>query len=173
MEFKELINKRTCIRAYDNTPVTDEQIHRLLDSAIKAPNACNFQSWHFYVVKSKDKINAFHPTIARIPWIENITCLIVVAMYENVATKLTDRFGEQGRMFVYQDAAGAINHILLSAADMGLGGCWVGPMQTQLCKEHLNMPDNHTPLAIVTVGTPAADTPKRDRKPLSDVTTYI
>ena len=173
MEFKELINKRTCIRKYQNVPVTQEQIQTLLDAAIKAPNACNFQSWHFYVVTDKNKIDAFHPDIARIPWIKDISCLIVVTIDDNIRQKLTDRFGDQGNIFVHQDAAGAVNHILLAATNMGLGGCWVGPMQTEKCKLHLSMQDNHTPLAIVTVGTPAEDTPKRERKPLADVVTFI
>ena len=173
MEFNKLIQKRTCIRAYKNTPVTKEQLDQLLNAAIMAPNACNFQSWHFYAVTNKEKINAFHPDIARIPWIEDISCLIVVSIDENIRKKLTDRFGEQGNIFVHQDAAGAVNHILLTAADMGLGGCWVGPMQTKKCKTHLNMKENHTPLAIITIGTPKEDTPKRERKPLSDTVTYI
>ena len=173
MEFTELIHKRTCIRAYDNTPVTNEQLLAILEAATMAPNACNFQSWHFYAVLDKDKINAFHPKIARIPWIENISCLVVVACDENVRQRLMERFGEQGSMFVHQDAAGAINHMLLCAANLGIGGCWVGPMQTELCKAHLNMPAHHTPLAIVTLGTPAADTPKRERKELFEVLTVI
>ncbi len=125
------------------------------------------------MVLDKEKINAFHPDIARIPWVENISCLIVVACDENVSERLVQRFGDKGRMFVHQDAAGAVNHILLSAADMGLGGCWVGPMQTEKCKAHLNMPAHHTPLAIITVGTPAEDTPKRERKELFEVITVI
>ena len=173
MEFKDLIQKRTCIRAYKDTPVTAQQLQALLEAAIMAPNACNFQSWRFYAVTNKEKINAFHPEIAKIPWIENITCLIVVAIDESVRQRLVDRFGEQGNIFIHQDVAGAVNHILLAATDMGLGGCWVGPMQTEKCKAHLSMPENHTPLAIVTVGTPATDVPKRERKPLSEVVTLV
>ncbi len=44
MEFRELIQKRTCIRSYTDTPVTNEQVLSLLEAAVKAPNACNFQS---------------------------------------------------------------------------------------------------------------------------------
>lgn len=173
MEFKELIQKRTCIRAYKDAPITNEQVLALLEAAVKAPNACNFQSWHFYVVLDREKIKAFHPDIARIPWAQDIPCLIVVACDENVSRRLEQRFGEQGRMFIHQDAAGAVNHILLCAADLGLGGCWVGPMQTEKCKEFLNMPAHHTPLAIVTVGIPLQDTPKRERKELFEVITVI
>ena len=59
MEFKDLIQKRTCIRAYKGTPVTAQQLQALLEAAIMAPNACNFQSWRFYAVTNKEKINAF------------------------------------------------------------------------------------------------------------------
>ena len=173
MEFNKLSQKRTCIRAYKDTPVTKEQLDYLLHAATMAPNACNFQSWHFYAVTNKEKIRAIHPDIARIPWIEDISCLIVVAIDENIRRRLNAKFGPQGDIFVHQDAAGAVNHILLAAADIGLGGCWVGPMKTEQCKAHFSMAEHHTPLAIVTLGTPKEDTPKRERKPLSDAVTYI
>ena len=173
MEFTHLIQNRACVRAYSDTPVTKEQITSILEAAILAPNACNFQSWHFYAVTNKDIIRAFHPNIARIPWIDHISCLLVVACDEQITKRLVDRFGEQGRMFVHQDAAGAINHMLLACADMGLGGCWIGPMDTTKCKKLLSMPEHHSPLAIVTIGVPADPVIKRARLPLSEKTTFI
>ena len=83
--------------------------------------------------------------------------LIVVCIREEIAERLCGRFGKaRGRAFCEHDAAGAVNHMLLSAADMGLGGCWVGPMDIDKCKSHFGIAENHTPTAIVTIGTPAS-----------------
>ncbi|MDD4124364.1 MAG: nitroreductase family protein [Eubacteriales bacterium] len=173
MEFTELLNKRTCVRSYRNEPVTDEQMREILEAGIRAPNACNYQSWHFYAVRDKDIINSFNPEIARIPWISDIPLLIVICVDETAAGALVGKFGERGRLFAYQDTAGAANHILLKAADLGLGGCWIGPMNAEKCSERLNIAENHTPVAILTIGTPAIEMPVRDRKPLDDVITVI
>lgn len=173
MDFTELLQKRTCIRAYADTPVTKEQMQAILEAGVRAPNACNYQSWHFYAVCDKTLIDGFYPEVARIPWIANISLVIVVCMRDEIVTQLVERFGEQGRMFAHHDAAGAVNHMLLRAADLGLGGCWVGPMNVEKCKAHLGISANHTPVAILTVGTPSADMPLRDRKPLEEVVTVI
>lgn len=173
MEFTELLQKRTCIRSYTDTPVTKEQMHAILEAGVRAPNACNFQSWHFYAVCDKALIDGFYPDIARIPWIANISLVIVVCMKDEVVNTLTERFGERGRMFAIQDSAGAVNHMLLRAADLGLGGCWIGPMDVEKCKSHLHISEDHTPVAILTIGTPSADMPLRDRKTLEEVVTVI
>lgn len=174
MEFTELLQKRTSVRSYTGENISGEQITEILGAAVRAPNACNFQSWHFYAVCDREKIKAVHPDIAFIPWINDIPLMIVICTDENIAGALQTKFGsERGRMFAYQDAAGAANHILLKAADMGLGGCWIGPMDTEKCKEHFSIADDHTPVAIITIGLPSSDMPARQRKPLSEAVTVI
>lgn len=173
MELREVINKRTSVRSYKNTPVTQEQLDILLKSAVRAPNGCNYQSWHYYAVCDKEMIDAINPDIAHIPWIKDISLVIVVCILEKGASLLKSKFGERGVMFAVQETAAAIENILLTAVDLGLGGCWIGPMNVEKCKTHLSIADNHNPLAILTIGTPSAETPPRDRKPLEQVTTII
>ncbi|HBL84665.1 MAG: hypothetical protein A2Y17_11055 [Clostridiales bacterium GWF2_38_85] len=173
MEFVDLLKKRTCIRSYENKPVSDIQMRKLLEAGVRAPNACNNQSWHFYAVCDKSIINKFHPDIAHISWIDNIPLLIVICIDEDIVDILQKKFGERGRMFSYQDTAGAANLILLKAVELGLGGCWIGPMDVEKCKALLPITKNHTPVAILTIGTPAVEMPVRERKNLSDVVTVI
>lgn len=173
MEFSELLQTRACVRSYSDTPVTREQMKAILEAGIRAPNACNMQSWHFWAVCDKNTIDAFHPTIAHISWISHISLLIVVCINEKIAASLEERFGERGRMFAVQDTAGAVNHMLLKATDIGLGGCWIGPMNVDKCREHLGIPADFTPVAILTIGTPAGDVRLRNRKPLEEVITVI
>lgn len=173
MEFADLLNKRTCIRSYENKPVSDTQMQKLLEAGVRAPNACNYQSWHFYAVCDISIINKFNPDIAHISWIDNIPLLIVICVDEDIVDILQNKFGERGRMFAYQDTAGAANLILLKAVELGLGGCWIGPMNVEKCKALLHISQNHSPVAILTIGTPAAEMPVRERKDLCDVVTVI
>lgn len=174
MQLSEILAKRTSVRSYVSSQITEEQVNELLKAGTRAPNACNLQSWHFYAVCDKQIIKAFHPHIAHIPWIENIPLLIVICVDENTVSVLQDQFGEErGRMFAYQDAAGAANLMLLRAVELGLGGCWIGPMDALRCKKRLSIREEHTPVAILTIGTPAAEMPLRDRKPLEEVVSMI
>lgn len=173
MDFSDVIMKRTSIRSYNDTPVTKEQMEAILDAGTKAPNACNFQSWHFYTVCDQQLIKGLHPHIAYIPWVDHISLVIVICVNEGIAEELQHKFGDKGRMFAYQDAAGAANYMLLKAVELGLGGCWIGDLHAERCKQHLSVGAKHTPVAILTIGTPSAEMPIRERKPLSEVVTVL
>lgn len=174
MEFTELLNHRACVRAYKEAPITPEQINSILAAGIRAPNACNYQSWHFYAVTDREKIKSAHDNVARIPWANEIPFIVVVCIREEIAERLSERFGaERGRAFTEHDAAGAINHMLLRAADLGLGGCWIGPMDIEKCKAHFGIDEGHTPTAILTFGTPASEPKLRDRRPLAEAVTFV
>jgi len=174
MEFSELLGRRACVRAYKDAPITAEQVNAILAAGIRAPNACNLQSWHFYAVTDRAKISDTHGKVAYIPWVGDIPLLVVVCIREEIASRLCERFGaDRGRAFVEHDAAGAINHMLLRATDLGLGGCWIGPMDIEKCKEHFGIAENHTPTAILTFGTPASEQSPHDRRPLSEAVTFV
>jgi len=174
MEFFKLLGWRACVRAFKKAPIAAEQLNAILSAGIRAPNACNYQSWHFYAVTDRAKIDGVNGGIANIPWAGDIPLLVVVCIREEVAERLCERFGEaRGRAFCEQDAAGAINHMLLRAAELGLGGCWVGPMDIGKCKAHFGIAENHTPTAILTYGTPASEPRPHDRRPLSEAVTFV
>jgi Nitroreductase len=173
MELSNAIHSRASIRAYTDAPVTSEQLDALMKAAVRAPNACNMQSWHFYAVADKAVIDGFQDKVLHIGWIKETSLIIVVCLNEDVVSKLTDMFGERGRMYATQDSAAAIENILLTATDLGLGACWMGPMNVEQCKLHLNMPENHTPVALLTIGNPAQNPAPRGRKPLEETFTVI
>jgi len=50
MNISEAISSRFSVRAFLNDPVSEEQIHRILEEARQAPSGGNLQPWHVYVV---------------------------------------------------------------------------------------------------------------------------
>ncbi|NLW74266.1 MAG: nitroreductase family protein [Clostridiales bacterium] len=170
MNFHELMNKRRSVRGFTERRLTDDEITKLLEAATAAPNACNYQSWHFYVVRGREKINGFVPKIYRGEWFRSAAVVFVVC---TDAGQLEARFGGRGAdLFAIQDTACAIDHLMLMAAEMGLGSCFVGAFDEDECRRYLNIPDSRRPVALVPVGEPAADTPKRPRKPINEVVTF-
>ena len=47
--FECMLNRRS-IRRYKEQEVSNEQIEQLLQAAMAAPSACNFQPWEFIVI---------------------------------------------------------------------------------------------------------------------------
>ncbi|WP_242388141.1 nitroreductase [Kosakonia cowanii] len=55
LAFDETVRQRTSVRAFLPTPLTDEQIHAVLQDAQYAPSNCNTQPWHVHVVSGETK----------------------------------------------------------------------------------------------------------------------
>lgn len=84
------------------------------------------------------------------------------------------RYGDRGRNpYCLQDTAAATRNILLAAASLGLGACWVGAFREQRVGEMLELPPDERPVALVPVGYPA-DTPLAPRRrPVDEVTQWL
>ena len=64
----------------------------------------------------------------------------------------------------------AIEHLVLMAAALGLGSCWVGAMTDQgAIKDLLGLPENVMVVALVAVGYPKSVPPPRPRLSLDEI----
>ena len=170
MEFHRLYTDyRRSTRAFTGLTLCNETIHELLQAATRAPNACNFQSWHFYVLDQKN-IAKLVPDVYRGEWILKAGAAFVVCTEDG---KLTERFGERGKLFAIQDTAAAMTMLLLTAANIGYAGCWLGAFDPDACRKLLSIPEGREPVAIAVIGYADTLPPMRDRKPLSEVCTIV
>ncbi len=171
MEFSEVIKKRRSTRQFADAGVSREQIIALLEAAIAAPNACNMQSWHFYVITDPEMKARIKEAKAIADWALTAPVLFVVC---TAPEAITARFGARAEnVFVVQDTAAAIENLLLAAADMGLGGCFMGAFDIEKFKNVIGIKDGHRPVAVVPVGVPAMEMSARPRNPISEVVTFI
>ncbi len=171
MEFSEVLKARRSTRQFTDEGVTAEQIMKLIDAAIAAPNACNMQSWHFYVVTDENVKRKLSETKTVADWATTAPVIFVVC---TAAKALTARFGDIGEnLFAVQDTAAAIENILLAAADMGLGGCFMGAFDKDKCREIVGVAEDHRLVAMVPVGHPAMVLPARPRNPIESAVTFV
>lgn len=171
MEFRDLLTKRRSYRSFTGGTMTKSQLDYILTAATRAPNACNMQSWHFTAVCGKDAVAKLYPDVYRGEWIKNAAVVIVVSTdREEVET----RFGDRGRdLFAIQDTACAMNNILLAAADMGFGGCFIGAFDEEVCRTMFDLGERYRPVALAAIGTVETEVPLRDRKPMEEVVHII
>ncbi|MCT6889019.1 MULTISPECIES: nitroreductase family protein [Lactobacillus] len=59
--FTEVVNGRHSVRRFDSTvKISRDEIKEMLDETIKAPSACNLQSWKFVVVDTDEGRKKLH-----------------------------------------------------------------------------------------------------------------
>lgn len=170
MEFNELLLKRRSTRSYTGGAIPGSEIRSLLEAGLRAPNACNHESWHFYCICDKAKIECLWPEIYRGEWIKGASVVILISL----DTKwLADKFGDVGITFAYEDAGAAAENILLRAADLGYNGCFIGAFDHAKCRAYLSIPENEEPAVMLSIGTVDGEVPLRERKPFEETVTFI
>lgn len=172
MEIFEAIKGRRSVRSYTNEEVTEVDIKTLLEAAIRAPSACNRQTWRFVVVRKPETITIL--TQAASYSTQNQTFVrkapVVIVVCADLRPYKRTPYRERGEtLFVLQETAAAIQNLLLAAYSLQLGACWVGLIDEEIIKRKLNIPAGIRPVAIIPIGHTKSKTKPTPRKPLEDV----
>ncbi len=77
-----------------------------------------------------------------------------------------------GRNYVDVDVTIAMDHLILQAADLGLGTCWIAAFDSEAAKEILKIPEDVEPLLFTPLGYPADEPGPKSRKELDDLIHY-
>lgn len=166
-----IINRRS-VRRFQDRRLDGETVETILKAAVRAPSAGNLQPWHFYAVWSRDVRRALAVAAGSQSHVARAPVVIVVCVEPERSAR---HYGDRGRyLYCLQDAAAATENLLLAAAAMGLGGCWVGAFDETAVARLVGAPPGRIPVALVPLGYPqrerAAPSSRRD---IGDVVTEI
>lgn len=182
MDFRELLNVRRSIREFDEKEVPLPLIQEIIADGCEAPNGGNRQPWAFSIITNKDlmkrlsdesKINILleidkNPTSSLATYkmalqdkgfnvFYNAPCLIYIAGLRNVHSATVD-------------CTLAASYLMLSAADRGLGTCWVNlgsVIKDKTLLKEIGLPDDYAIVATLILGYPVkipAKTPREKPK---------
>jgi nitroreductase len=166
MRFLELVKSRISVRQYTSQKVEDDKIAYILECARLAPSACNFQPWHFFVIKN-DNLRCQLQECYHRKWFAEAPVYIVACSDTSISWKR----GFDGKDHSDIDVAIAVEHICLAAAEQGLGTCWICNFDAPKCSEILNLPEHIHPIAIIPVGyTTQSVSANPNRKTIEDIT---
>jgi nitroreductase len=167
MEYSELIAARYSVRVYRPDPVEDEKLQVVLEAARLAPTAANRQPFQLIVMHTagrEDEIGKIY----RRPWFVQAPLVIAVCAISSQAwVRESDRFN--ARLI---DAAIVADHVILAAANLGLGTCWVAAFNVEAARNVLQLPDEAEPVIFTPLGYPADVPGPKIRKPLSELVRY-
>ena len=170
MEFKEVIRNRFSCRKYSAREIEREKLDAVLEAGRLAPTAKNLQEQHIYVVQSEE-------ALAKIDKVTSCrygapTVLVVAFDKNNVFT-----YPGGKRDSGVEDATIVATHMILGAADEGLGSCWINFFEPEKMAAELGLPENEEVLMMLDLGY-AADGVKpapghSARKPLTDTVSWL
>jgi nitroreductase len=152
MSFLELAKKRYSARSFKKIPVEEEKLKEILEAGRVAPSAVNFQPLQFIVLQDKEIREKVASTYSR-DWILEAPVIIVVCGDHSRSWRRSD-----GKDHCDIDVAIAIDHMSLSATDLGLGTCWVCNFNSMQCHKILNLPAHIETIALLPLGYPSDET---------------
>jgi len=164
MNFQELIQKRYSVRAYRPDPVEEDRLARVLEAARIAPTAANRQAFRVIVVETGKRKADLRRIYGRDWFVQAPLVLCVCAVPSEAWVRKAD-----GWNAAEVDATIVMSHIVLAAAEEGLGTCWIAAFDPAAAREVLGLPLEVIPSAFTPLGY-AADSPvPKKRRPLADL----
>ena len=159
----KVISRRRSIREYSEKEIPVEYLNTILESARLAPSATNAQDWFFYVVKNKEareKIAASEPFLAnqflRKAPVVIVGCVRNLGLVGAATGVVMKAVGVHNGNWGDVDVSIALEHMVLTATDLGIGSCWIGMFDEKRIGRLLDTPDDLRIVALLTLGYPAA-----------------
>ena len=149
MTFQELAKNRYSVRSFRENPIEKEHMDLILEAGRVAPTACNFQPQKIYVARSAEAREKL-ASVCRCTFGAPVILVVGYDRTRDWKNKLMP-----GLTSGETDAAIVCTHMMLQAADLGIGSCWVGYFNPEQVAEVLGLPENITVTALLPIGYPA------------------
>jgi nitroreductase len=166
LDVLEVIATRYSVRGYRSDPVDDETLASVLEAARLAPTAANRQPFRVVVVRTEGRQEELSRVYGR-PWFVQAPLVLAVVAVPGEAWRRMD-----GKPYDEVDATIAMDHLILAAASLGLGTCWVAAFDPAAAREVLGLPDDVEPVAFTPLGYPTTTSPQKKRRPLDELVRY-
>ena len=151
MTFLELAKERYSTRSFKDQPILEEHMNLILEAGHVAPTACNNQPQKIYIAKSEDARKKL-ASVCRCTFDAPVILVVCYDRSRDWKNKLQPGYGSGET-----DAAIVCTHMMLEAAELGVGSCWVGYFNGEQVAQVLDLPENLTVSALLPMGYPADD----------------
>lgn len=168
MSFQDLIRNRYSVRAYKPDPVPDDLLAQVLEAGRLAPTAANKQPFRIIVIHTKGR-EAELSRIYHREWFVQAPLILCVC---TVRAEAWRRAMYDGKSHADVDATIVMDHMILAAADLGLGTCWIAAFDPAAAREILGIPDEVEPVLFTPLGFPADQPKPKERRPLAELVKY-
>lgn len=170
MDFFKLAESRFSLRQFTSQKVEKEKLDRILAVGRLAPTACNNQPQRILVLENEQalaKLKRCTPCHFDAP-------LALLVCYDN---RESWKRSYDGKEFGDIDASIVGTHLMMEAAELGVGSTWVGYFDPSAMRREFSLPENIIPVALLPMGYPAKGAGPNEqrhfsRKPLEETIFY-
>jgi nitroreductase len=154
----EAVRTVLAVREYQDKPIPDDVLGRIVEAGHLSASASNAQPWHFVVVSDRAGLRDLGALVAHGPYIAGAAAAVVVAY-------------EKANPLGISDVSRAIQSMILVAWGDGVGSNWTGFRELDGVRKKVGLPDKYEVLAVVPFGYPKRKLGlgKKKRKPLAEV----
>ncbi|MCS4480856.1 nitroreductase family protein [Clostridium botulinum] len=150
MNFIDLAKERYSVRNFDNKKIEQEKLDLILKAGQLAPTAVNYQPQRILVIESTEALEKLKTcTIYHF----NAPMALLICADKNEAWKRS----YDGKSHTDIDGSIVATHMMLQAAELGLGTTWVGHFDPSAIRSTFNIPTNLEPICLLPVGYPSND----------------
>ena len=147
MDFLKLAENRFSVREFSDKKVEKKVIGQILKAGQAAPTACNRQPQRIFVIESGEALAKLRKcTRAHF----NAPLAMLVCFDKNECWKREYDGKSSGDI----DASIVCTHMMLEAADLGVGSTWVMHYIPEAVKEEFELPDDLESTALLVMGYP-------------------
>lgn len=150
MDFLNLAAQRYSVRKFTDKPVGREVLDQILKAGYLAPTACNLQPQRILVInqqKSLEKLRRCTPCHFDAP------AALLVCYEKDACWKRKYDGKDSGDI----DASIVTTHMMLEAANLGIGTTWVMHFDPEKIKAEFVIPDTMETVALLVMGYPSPD----------------
>ena len=158
MEVYDAIHTVLAVREFQDKPVPDAVVNKIVESARLTASSKNGQPWHFVIVQNRDTLTKLGAAITSGPYNAQAAFAIAVAI-------------DKSSPFGVSDASRAIQSMVLTAWAEGVGSNWTGWVGMTEVATLLGIPDTMDVIAVMPFGydTKERTGGKKKRKALSEI----
>jgi len=147
MDTWDALRARRNVRVYDDRPLPEADLRRILEAGRRAPSASNRQRWDFVVVTDPKRLEELSTVwqgaghVAR-----SAATIVLVAPGEGT---------EREQMLDQYDLGQATMAMMLAATDLGIGSGHSAIGDKDACRKMLAIPPDKDPAYLLAFGYPA------------------
>jgi len=169
MEVLEAMKALRNVRKYKPVPIPEEKLKNVLNAVRLAPSAENRQPWKFIIIRDEERkrklvsaCGSNHKFMVEAPVII-VGCALPDEAYPALGSYMCSYPVDMGA---------AISHLVLAAANEGLGTCWLYDFSEDRLKGVLSLDGYVKIVGLTPLGYPAENPPPTDRKHINDIVCY-
>jgi nitroreductase len=154
----EAVRTVLAVREYQDKPIPDDVLGRIVEAGRLSASGGNVQPWHFVVVRDRAGLRELGSLVASGPYIAGAAAAIVVGY-------------EKAHNLGVSDVSRAVQSMILVAWADGVGSNWTGFSRLDGVRNKVGLPDEYEVVAVIPLGYPKRKIGlgKKQRKPLAEV----